>query len=73
MKHKNTKPSYIFNKENTKNSEPLNGPRRGLNFIALPECVAGVAPTTFPPTTATLVSVKVDGPVIVKESKSSLN
>ena len=26
---------YIFNRENPKNSEPQNGPRRGLDFIAL--------------------------------------
>ena len=25
----------IFNKENPQNSEPQNGPRRGLDFIAL--------------------------------------
>ena len=47
--------------------------KRSVAHWVPPECVAGVAPTTFPPTTATLVSVKVDGPVIVKESKSSLN
>jgi hypothetical protein len=35
MKHKNTQPSYIFNKENPHNSEPQNGPRKGLDFIAL--------------------------------------
>ena len=35
MKHKNTQPSYIFNSENLQNSEPQNGPRRGLDFIAL--------------------------------------
>ena len=35
LKHKNTKPLYIFNKENPQNSEPQNGPRRGLDFIAL--------------------------------------
>jgi hypothetical protein len=35
LKHKNTKPSYIFNRENLQNSEPQNGPRRGLDFIAL--------------------------------------
>ena len=26
---------YIFNRENPQNSEPQNGPRRGLDFIAL--------------------------------------
>ena len=35
LKHKNTQPSYIFSRENTQNSEPQNGPRRGLDFIAL--------------------------------------
>ena len=38
LKHKNTQPSYIFNGENPQNSEPQNGPRRGLDFIALPAC-----------------------------------
>ena len=45
---------------------------RSVEHWVAPECVA-VAPTTFPPITATLVAVKVDGPVIVKVSKSSLN
>ena len=27
--------SYIFNRENPQNSEPQNGPRRGLDFIPL--------------------------------------
>ena len=27
--------TYIFNRENPQNSEPQNGPRRGLDFIAL--------------------------------------
>ena len=35
LKHKNTQPLYIFNWENPQNSEPQNGPRRGLDFIAL--------------------------------------
>jgi methylglyoxal synthase len=35
LKHKNTQPSYIFNKENPQNSEPQTGPKRGLDFIAL--------------------------------------
>ena len=35
LKHKNTQPLYIFSRENPKNSEPQNGPRRGLDFIAL--------------------------------------
>ena len=26
LKHKNTQPSYIFNRENPQNSEPQNGP-----------------------------------------------
>ena len=26
---------YIFNRENPQNSDPQNGPRRGLDFIAL--------------------------------------
>ena len=35
MKHKNTQPLYIFNRENPLNSEPQNGPRSGLDYIAL--------------------------------------
>ena len=35
MKHKNTQPNYIFNRENPQNSEPQNGPRRELDFIVL--------------------------------------
>jgi hypothetical protein len=35
LKHKNTQPSYIFNRKNPQNSETQNGPRRGLDFIAL--------------------------------------
>ena len=35
MKHENTQPLYTFNRENPQNSEPQNGPRRGLDFIAL--------------------------------------
>ena len=35
MKHKNTQPLYIFNRENPKNSEPQNGLRSGLDYIAL--------------------------------------
>jgi hypothetical protein len=35
LKHKNTQSNYIFNRENPQNSEPQNGPRRGLDFIAL--------------------------------------
>ena len=35
LKHKNTQPLYIFNRENPQNSEPQNGPWRGLDFIAL--------------------------------------
>jgi hypothetical protein len=35
LKHKNSQPLYIFNRENPQNSEPQNGPRRGLDFIAL--------------------------------------
>ena len=34
MKHKNTQSLYIFNREDPQNSEPQNGPRRGLDFIA---------------------------------------
>ena len=37
MKHKNTQPLYIFNRENPQNSEPQNGPRSGLDYIALDE------------------------------------
>ena len=36
LKHRNTQPIYIFNRENPQDSEPQNGPRRGLDFIALP-------------------------------------
>ena len=35
LKHKNIYSIYIFNKENPQNSEPQNGPRTGLDFIAL--------------------------------------
>ena len=35
MKHKNTQPNYIFNRENPHNSEPQNGPWRELDFIVL--------------------------------------
>ena len=35
LKHKNTQPIYIFNRENPQNSELQNGPRRGLVFMAL--------------------------------------
>ena len=35
MKHKNTQPLYIFNRENPQNSEPQIGPRSGLDYIAL--------------------------------------
>ena len=35
LKNKNTQRIYIFNRENPQNSEPQNGPRRGLDFIAL--------------------------------------
>ena len=35
LKNKNTQPSYTFNRENPQSSEPQNGQRRGLNFIAL--------------------------------------
>jgi hypothetical protein len=36
LKHKISQPIYIFNRENSQNSESPNGPRRGLDFIALP-------------------------------------
>ena len=36
LKHKSTQPLYIFNRENPQNSEPQNGPRSGLDYIALP-------------------------------------
>jgi hypothetical protein len=36
---KNTQPLYIFNRENPQNSEPQNGPRSGLDYIALPKRV----------------------------------
>ena len=35
LKHKISQPIYIFNRENAQNSESPNGPRRGLDFIAL--------------------------------------
>ena len=35
MKHKNTQPLYIFNRENPQSSETQNGPRSGLDYIAL--------------------------------------
>ena len=35
LKHKISQPIYIFNRENSQNSESPNGPRRGLDFIAL--------------------------------------
>ena len=35
LKHNNTQPIYIFNRKNPHNSEPQNGLRRGLDFIAL--------------------------------------
>ena len=35
LKYKNTQPISIFNRENPQNSESPNGPRRGLDFIAL--------------------------------------
>ena len=35
LKHKNTQLLYIFNRENPQNSEPQNGPRSGLDYIAL--------------------------------------
>ena len=35
LKHKNTQPSSIFNREMPQNSESQNGLRRGLDFIAL--------------------------------------
>jgi hypothetical protein len=42
LKHKNTQPIYIFNRENPQNSEPQNGPRRGLDFIALADCTCAM-------------------------------
>ena len=35
LKHKNTQPLYIFNRENPQNSEPQNDSRSGLDYIAL--------------------------------------
>ena len=43
LKHKNTQPLYIFNRENPQNSEPQNGPRSGLDYIALIQTKLGVA------------------------------
>jgi hypothetical protein len=42
LKDKNTQPLYIFNRENPQNSEPQNGTRRGLDFIALLKTEAAV-------------------------------
>jgi hypothetical protein len=36
LKHKISQPIYIFSRENSQNSESPNGPRSGLDFIALP-------------------------------------
>ena len=33
---KSTQPIYIVNRENPQDSEPQNGSRRGLDFIAMP-------------------------------------
>jgi hypothetical protein len=51
LKHKNTQPIYIFNRENPQNSEPQNGPRRGLDFIALDSSAKNTpnAPQIFGP------------------------
>ena len=35
LKLKNTQSLYIFNRENTQNSEPQIGPKGGLDFITL--------------------------------------
>jgi hypothetical protein len=35
LEHKISQPVHIFNRENSQNSESPNGPRRGLDFIAL--------------------------------------
>ena len=35
LKHKNRQPLSIFYRENPQNSEPKNGPRSGLDYIAL--------------------------------------
>ena len=35
LKHKISQPIYIFNRENSQNSESPNGPRRELDFIVL--------------------------------------
>ena len=35
LKHHSTQPILIFNRENPQNSESPNGPKRGLDFIAL--------------------------------------
>ena len=45
LKHKNTQPLYIFGRENPQNSEPKNGPRSGLDYIALPAWNAKVLTT----------------------------
>ena len=36
LKQKNTQPLYIFNRENPQNYDLQNGPRSGLDYIALP-------------------------------------
>jgi hypothetical protein len=50
LKHKNTQASSIFNRENPQNSEPQNGPRRGLDFIALIEVTIEFLFVEFPST-----------------------
>ena len=42
MKHHSTQPIYIFKRNNPQNSESPNGPRRGLDFIALNSGDGGV-------------------------------
>ena len=57
LKHKNTQPLYIYNKENPQNSEPQNGPMRGLDFIAF---VKGYEPYHRPWMTAIRITSKED-------------
>ena len=41
LSYKNTQSIYIFNRKNPQNSEPQNGLRRGLDFIALLQLTQG--------------------------------
>ena len=59
LKHKNTQSSYIFNRENPQNSEKQNGPRRGLDFIALAQGKVGIFSPKPIPSLGTFANEKV--------------